>query len=462
MIQKETAALSSLGISIALVILKALATWFSGSLALLSDVIHSFLDISLTSISYWAVRASHKPADEHHHYGHEKIESVVGLIGTFFLFLLACGIAFLSLRALWSTTPIPPPSFSFFTIGVLLFALFIDGWRYWLLKRVARETRSRCLAVDSLHFASDALSVILIFLGLIGTYLGFQSADLLAALGIAGLIAILSFNLARESISDLIDTAPEGLQKALLEDLRHIKGIEEIASVRLRSSGLQVFGDMIVIVPDTLTPAATQTLSERVHARLAEAWPHVRMQISMEYKGLTHRTITERMEHIAAHYGVNVHHIIIQKKETDLMISCDIEMHGEWTLGEAHEVATTFEKSVQEVFGPNTHVETHIEPTYQIPLESEDVDSDAQKRIESLLQKEAKLLGYFYDIHDVRVQKTKLGSLVQFHCHVAPETPLATVHTWVDTLEGRLRHYCPEIGRISGHAEPFIASSSTP
>src|SRR5579883_564619 len=153
-IQKETAALSSLGISIALVTLKALAAWFSGSLALLSDVMHGFLDISLTSVSYWAVRASHKPADEEHHYGHEKIESVVALIGTLFLFILACAIGVVSMRAFFSPTPLSTPILSPFIAGVLLFSLIVDGWRYWLLKRVAQETQSRCLQVDSLHFAS--------------------------------------------------------------------------------------------------------------------------------------------------------------------------------------------------------------------------------------------------------------------------------------------------------------------
>jgi cation diffusion facilitator family transporter len=459
-IQKEAAALNSLGISIALVTLKALAAWFSGSFALLSDVMHGLLDISLTSVSYWAVRASHKPADEKHHYGHDKIESVVALIGTFFLFILACIIGAVSLRAFFSSTSLPTPTLSPFIAGVLLFSLGVDGWRYWLLKRVAQETQSRCLQVDSLHFASDALSVVLVFLGLIGASLGLPSSDILAALAIAVLIGILSINLARESIADLIDTAPEGLQEALMKDLSQLKGIEEISSVRLRTAGLQTFGDMTLVVPDTLTTSATNAVAERVREHLAQAWPHVNMYITLHYKHLTYRTIAERMEHIAMRYGVNVHHIIAQQKEGRLIISCDIEMRGEWTLGAAHDVATGFENSVRDEFGVETDVETHIEPTYHMPLESQDADPEEWARIEATLQKEASKVGHFYDVHNVHVQKTSLGSMVQFHCHVAPETPLAIVHAWVDALECSVRQACPEIGRIVGHAEPLISISS--
>src|SRR4051812_50067816 len=91
--QKERVALTSIAASGALTIAKAVVGLFSGSLALLSEAAHSALDFLATIMTWYAVRVSGKPADEEHHYGHGKVESVTALIATGLLFVLsAAGI----------------------------------------------------------------------------------------------------------------------------------------------------------------------------------------------------------------------------------------------------------------------------------------------------------------------------------------------------------------------------------
>src|SRR3954467_9534596 len=87
--QKERVALTSIAASGALTIAKAVVGFFSGSLALLSEAAHSALDFLATIMTWYAVRVSGKPADDEHHYGHGKVESVTALIATGLLFVLS-------------------------------------------------------------------------------------------------------------------------------------------------------------------------------------------------------------------------------------------------------------------------------------------------------------------------------------------------------------------------------------
>src|SRR3954468_5572185 len=90
--QKERVALTSIAASGALTIAKAAVGALSGSLALLSEAAHSALDFLATIMTWYAVRVSGKPADEEHHYGHGKVESVTALIATGLLFVLSAAV----------------------------------------------------------------------------------------------------------------------------------------------------------------------------------------------------------------------------------------------------------------------------------------------------------------------------------------------------------------------------------
>src|SRR5262244_421875 len=91
--EKERVALGSIVASAGLTVAKAVVGLATGSLAILSEAAHSLVDLAATVMTYFAVRVSGKPADEEHHYGHGKVESVTALAETALLFLLS-GIVF--------------------------------------------------------------------------------------------------------------------------------------------------------------------------------------------------------------------------------------------------------------------------------------------------------------------------------------------------------------------------------
>src|SRR3954453_1828831 len=97
---KERVALGSIAASTLITLAKGAAGLATGSLALISDAAHSLLDVAATTMTWFAVRAANQPADEKHHYGHGKFESLAALVETAFLFLLSGAVAFEGVRRL--------------------------------------------------------------------------------------------------------------------------------------------------------------------------------------------------------------------------------------------------------------------------------------------------------------------------------------------------------------------------
>src|SRR5271156_1552875 len=119
-----------------------------GSLALISEALHSSVDVVATVITWMVVRVSDLPADEEHHYGHGKMESLSALGVIAMLYVLAGGILVASYGRLRDGAP--PPTLSAIPFVVLLIDIAVNLWRAYALHRTARATRSQALAADAL------------------------------------------------------------------------------------------------------------------------------------------------------------------------------------------------------------------------------------------------------------------------------------------------------------------------
>src|SRR6201747_2066496 len=135
-----------------------------GSLALISEALHSSVDLVATVITWLVVRVSDQPADEEHHYGHGKIESLSALGVIAMLYVLAGGILVESWSRLREGAP--PPTISAVPFVVLIVDIGVNFWRARALHRAARDTQSQALAADALHFASDVFGSIAVIVGL--------------------------------------------------------------------------------------------------------------------------------------------------------------------------------------------------------------------------------------------------------------------------------------------------------
>src|ERR1700693_751150 len=150
-----------------------------GSLALISEALHSSVDLVATVVTWMVVRVSGKPADHEHHYGHGKFESLSALGVIAMLYVLAGGILVESYSRLREGAP--PPTISAIPFIVLLVDIAVNFWRARALHRAARDTRSQALAADALHFSSDVLGSVAVIIGLALSGLGYAWGDAAAA-----------------------------------------------------------------------------------------------------------------------------------------------------------------------------------------------------------------------------------------------------------------------------------------
>src|SRR5918995_4066612 len=148
---KQRVALTSIFASGGLTIAKGVVGFSTGSLAVLSEAAHSLIDLAATIMTYFAVRVSGKPADEEHHYGHGKVESVTALAETALLFLLSGVVVWeAGKRLLGAPDHVVEATLAAF--AVIVASIIVDFFRARVLYRVARETASEALEADALHF----------------------------------------------------------------------------------------------------------------------------------------------------------------------------------------------------------------------------------------------------------------------------------------------------------------------
>lgn len=449
---KETAAFRSILISAFITIFKAAGGILTGSLALISDAIHSTLDVVFTTITWLAIRKAHKPADEDHQFGHGKIESIAALIETVFLLLLSGAIAIEGVRRL--STGGGQVSLHWFAIVILIAAIGLDAWRWLTLKRVAKQTNSEALEADALHFASDLVNSLMVLAAFVAIWLGFKQADSFIALIVAAFIAISGFRLAQRTINTLIDTAPAGLSDIMRREAEAIAGVAFVEQVRVRPAGGNIFGEIRVRVPRTLPLDKVMAIKEQIIEAIRTSLPNAELSVIAEPTQLDDETMLERVMLISAKLRIPLHNVIIQNIAGKLSVSCDLEVDGRLSLDTAHMHATKIETAIRNEFGPDTEVETHIEPLNVKPLSGIDVDAQTKEAYLDSLSEIASDIGMIEDVHSVRVRCSQAGIVVNYHCYIDSAETVADVHKLVDELERTFRTEFPDVIRVIGHAEP--------
>src|ERR1700731_4369057 len=197
-----------------------------GSLALISEALHSSVDLVATVVTWMVVRVSGKPADAQHHYGHGKLESLSALGVIAMLYVLAGGILVESWSRLREGAA--PPTLSAIPFIVLLVDIAVNFWRARALHRTAHDTKSQALAADALHFASDVLGSVAVIVGLALSGLGYAWGDAAAAVAVAVMIALLGMRLARSTVEPLLDRAPEGAAEKATAAIKAVPGVVDV------------------------------------------------------------------------------------------------------------------------------------------------------------------------------------------------------------------------------------------
>ena len=422
-----------------------------GSLALISEALHSSVDVIATVITWLVVRVSDQPADEEHHYGHGKFESLSALFVIALLYVLAGGILVESWSRLREGAA--PPTLSAIPFVVLVIDIAVNFWRARALHRTARATRSQALAADALHFASDVLGSIAVIIGLVLTGLGYLWGNSAAAIAVAVMISILGLRLGRSTIETLLDRAPEGASEKAIAAIRAVPGVVGVERLRVRMVGPTHFIDAIVKVPRTYPIDRVEAIKKTAQAAVTQALGDADLTFTAVPVIRDNESVRERIMVIARNSGLAVHHVTVHDLGEKLIVGIDLEVDGDMELAAAHEVTRVLERNIREDFGEDVEVDTHIEPLEPELPHGTDAAPERVETIKAALTRFAGN-GAIHDIHNVRVRDTDAGEVVNFHCRAAPSMSVIKVHENVDEIERALRRAFPTIKRVISHAEP--------
>ncbi|NOQ13502.1 MAG: cation diffusion facilitator family transporter [Methyloprofundus sp.] len=244
------------------------------SAALIADGVHSLSDLASDLLVLVAVRLGAREADHDHPYGHRRFETIATVILGMGLIIIAGGIAWDIYERILQPERLLVPQQS--ALGIAAISILANEWLYQYTKRVAIITRSKLLLANAWHHRSDAISSIVVLIGVAGSLLGYIWADAIAAIIVALMVAKIGINLVSESIKELVDT---GLSDEVVEEIRAeiaaTKGVRNIHLLRTRQMGEDALVDAHIVVNSRITVSEGHMIADVVRDMLIDKFDDV-------------------------------------------------------------------------------------------------------------------------------------------------------------------------------------------
>jgi cation diffusion facilitator family transporter len=455
--EKQWVAFTSVIAAIFLTVTKLIVGFWTNSLGILSEALHSALDLFAAGITLYAVRKAAEPPDSDHHYGHGRIENLSALVQTILLLITVIWIMYeATRRIIFNELTIEANLFAF---GVIIFAIIIDYSRSRALKRVAKKYDSQALEADALHFSTDILSSSVVFVGLLFAYFGFPLGDPLAAIGVAIIVLYLTIKLGRETIDVLLDRAPKGLVGPIRRAVEGLEGIKECGRVRLRKAGPVTFVDLICYAEHTLPLEKAHEMSMKARKTVEQILGRADVVVHMDLASRKHQPLTTEIYESASQFSWILHVDRVDVFETNgqFIVSLELDIEADKPLAEAHQLVSEFEAHLQKQNPKIKEIVTHIEPGRKPPIHQLNLVT-----IHSQLRWLVKQHPTLHNCHAVRLQPLgpNLYNLM-LKCEAEPELSVEETHKATTLLEDEIREQFPLFSQITIHVEPLKGKSKT-
>ncbi len=456
--EKRDVARNSVLAAVAITGMKFLVGITTGSLGILSEALHSALDLVAAVITLFSVRVSDKPADADHQYGHGKFENFSAFLETGLLLLTCVWIVWEAIQRLFfHTVEIEPSAWA---VVVMVLSIVIDYWRSRALQRVADKYDSQALHADALHFRTDIWSSSVVILGLMLVYAGerlgvpwLQKADPLAALMVAGVVVYVSWRLARQTIDALLDTAPRGARTKIMDQVVEIPGILEIERVRIRGAGNRYFADLSVGLARNLTFQRSEQVVQSVKDAVRGVLPDADVMVNAVPRALNTENIFDRIRGAASRNNFWVHDVSVQDLDGKLHVEQHVELDEKLSLKDAHDYVTQLEAEIKDEVPEIASILTHIESEPATIETSEEIVRD--QAMESRLKAVTAEFPEVVDTHEYVFKRIKERLYLSLHCTMSDTLPLWRVHDVQTALEIRFKQEAPELFRVLIHPEPL-------
>jgi cation diffusion facilitator family transporter len=469
---KRSAAQASLFAALGITLLKLLTGVLTGSLGMLSEAAHSFIDLIASFVTLLAVRASDRPADEDHNYGHGKLESLSAAFEILLMVGSCVWIAYESIQRILHHTHLEL-RWSIWPFLVLLLSIAVDTTRSRALHRAAVEHRSDALAADAVHFGTDIWSSAAVFLGLFASLAGqryhipqLEYADPIAALVVAVIILSVTFRLTRHTLDALLDATPPEvraqLRRELLRDIEATGGVLGVERIRVRRSGSDYFVDLTLSLPRNLTFQRTEQITFSATAAVQRLLPGADVVIHTVPTASLGESVFDRIRAVAARSNLAIHDVSIQQLHADpgqdprLHVELHLEVPETMPLRDAHEIATALEDDIRREVPRIASLLTHIESEPATIASS--AQFDPSQNLETQLRATARHFPEILDIHEITLTRGHGGTAasVQVNCHITlpDDLPMSAVHDVITNFESEFRLDHPQVSRVFIHPEP--------
>ena len=250
--------------NVGVLLAKVTVGWSTGSLAVISDAIHSLTDLMNNVVALLLVRFSSAPPDREHPYGHRKFETLAVFCLATLLTVLAFQIAMRAVEH--GNRPVSRHGWGLLImVAVLVINVAVSAWEgYW-----AGRLNSDLLRADARHTMADILVTLAVILGWQLAARGYVWLDTVFALGVAVVVLFLAYGLFRRVVPILVDRMAEE-PEALIEVVRAVPGVHRVRRIRSRWVGSTPAVDVIVTVHPQLSTLEAHAIADAIEARLEQ------------------------------------------------------------------------------------------------------------------------------------------------------------------------------------------------
>jgi len=288
-LRKSRAALMSVVSNTLLVAGKLAVGLLIGSVSVISEAVHSAVDLVAALIALFSVRRSDLPADADHPFGHGKIENISGTVEALLIFLAAGWIVWEAVEKLLGSGHLEDTGWG---IAVMFVSAAVNIVVSRMLFRVGRETDSVALLADAWHLRTDVYTSVGVMGGLLVIWVGKWKAphlhldwvDAAAALVVAAMIIRAAWRLTVQSVRDLLDVKlpdeEEGEIKKIINE--HFPAIRGFHQFRTRKAGNTRHVDFHIKVDPQMTLESSHALSKEVSQGIKKRFPRATVVVHVE------------------------------------------------------------------------------------------------------------------------------------------------------------------------------------
>jgi ferrous-iron efflux pump FieF len=253
--------------------IKLVAYILTGSVALLTSLVDSLLDVIASLINMFAVKQSLIPADKEHRFGHGKVESLAGLAQSAFISGSAIFIIFEAMNRLITPSEINHGAIG---IGVMVISIFVTIILVLYQRYVIKKTGSVAISADSLHYFSDILFNLSVIVAIVlSYYFGFILADPVIAILIVVYIMYNSWQIASNCLDQLMDRElPDEDRELIRKIATSHPEVKDIHGLRSRSSGRDIFIQLHLEMDQSLILEVAHKIAVDVEKQICNAYPN--------------------------------------------------------------------------------------------------------------------------------------------------------------------------------------------